>query len=112
MRLFEIDSSYYPDFARTWLSVLQGQADKQGKSSEIQFDVIKNAMGNLGITTPDALIRLKDIIDPAGDTIARIENDGTVILNTKKPSDVKSTPIPTGNSKTVDQMASRAAKQP
>jgi hypothetical protein len=106
MRLFEVDQGA----TRGVLAVLQGLANKPGskQASELPWPVIQKIMQPfaLGISTPDALIALKNQIDPAGDVIQDIKDDGTVILNTnvKDPKDQ-----PTAQSKatgpSVDQMA-------
>ncbi len=107
MRLLEVDLGA----ARDILAVLQGQADRKGQTSEIPFAAVKNLLNpfSLAINTPDALIALKNMVDPAGDVISDILDNGTVVLNTKQTSPVEKKP-PAGSSPTVDQMAKRNAK--
>lgn len=109
MRLFEVDLGS----ARDVLAVLQGLANKQGQSSELPFPVVMNVLKpfGLGISTPDGLIALKNQVDPAGDVIADILDDGTVVLNTDTPSDAQDAAIkkPTGPS--VDKMAASNSKE-
>ena len=108
MRLFEIDLGS----ARDVLAVLQGLANKEGQSSELPFPVVMNMLKpfGLGISSPDGLIALKNKVDPAGDVIQDVLDNGTIILNTKIPSDEKDAAVkkPTGPS--VDKMASANAK--
>ena len=108
MRLFEVDLGS----ARDVLAVLQGLANKEGQSSELPFPVVMNMLKpfGLGISTPDGLVALKNKVDPTGDVIQDVLDNGTVILNTKVPSDEKDAAIkkPTGPS--VDKMASANAK--
>ena len=108
MRLFEVDLGS----ARDVLAVLQGLANKEGQSSELPFPVVMNMLKpfGLGISSPDGLIALKNKVDPAGDVIQDVLDNGTVILNTKVPSDEKDAAVkkPTGPS--VDKMASANAK--
>jgi len=108
MRLFEVDLGS----ARDVLAVLQGLANKEGQSSELPFPVVMNMLKpfGLGISSPDGLIALKNKVDPAGDVIQDVLDNGTVILNTKVPSQNKDTVVkkPTGPS--VDKMASANAK--
>jgi hypothetical protein len=106
MRLFEVDHGS----ARDALAVIQGLANKEGQPSELPFPTIMNILRpfGLGISSPDGLIALKNKVDPAGDVIQDILDDGTVILNTTIPSNV--TPdaaSDTSSSPSVDQMASR-----
>lgn len=109
MRLFEVDLGS----ARDVLAVLQGLANKQGQSSELPFPVVMNVLRpfGLGISTPDGLIALKNQVDPAGDVIADILDDGTLVLNTDTPSDAQDAAIkkPTGPS--VDKMAASNSKK-
>lgn len=109
MRLFEVDLGS----ARDVLAVLQGLADKEGQSSELPFPVVMNVLRPfaLGINTPDGLIALKNEVDPAGDVIKDILDDGTVVLNTKQASQVTQEPIKTATGSTVDKMADRASKK-
>jgi hypothetical protein len=108
MRLFEVDQGS----ARDVLAVLQGLADKQGQSSELPFPVVMNMLRpfGLGISTPKGLIALKNEVDPTGDVIQDILDNGTVVLNTKVPGQEKDPAIkkPTGPS--VDKMASANSK--
>lgn len=109
MRLFEVDLGS----ARDVLAVLQGLADKQGQSSELPFPVVMNVLKpfGLGISSPDGLIALKNQVDPTGDVIADILDNGTVVLNTKAPSDAQDAAVkkPTGPS--VDKMAASGSKK-
>jgi hypothetical protein len=109
MRLFEVDLGS----ARDVLAVLQGLADKEGQSSELPFPVVMNVLRPfaLGINTPDGLIALKNNVDPAGDVIKDILDDGTVVLNTKNASQVTQEPIKTATGATVDQMAKSGAQK-
>ena len=81
MRLFEVDQGS----ARDVLAVLQGQANREGQSSTLPFAVVMKLLRpfGLGISTPDGLIALKNAVDPAGDVIDSITDDGAVILKTK-----------------------------
>lgn len=109
MRLVEVDLGS----ARDVLAVLQGLANQQGKSSELPFPIVMNVLRPfaLGISTPDGLIALKNQVDPAGDVIKDILDNGTVVLNTDhdSPHDQEKVDVPTGSS--VDQMASQGAKK-
>jgi hypothetical protein len=109
MRLFEVDQGS----ARDVLAVLQGLANKEGQPSELPFPVVMNLLRpfGLGISTPDGLIALKNKVDPAGDVISNILDNGTIVLKTNTPSPEKDQPVkkPTGSS--VDQMAKSGAKK-
>ena len=107
MRLFEVDLGS----ARDVLAVLQGQANSAGQSSTIPFSAVIRLLApyDLGINTPDGLIALKNAVDPAGDVIQDIDDQGNVILNTgeAKPNQ----PQEPAGSPAVDAMASSNAKQ-
>ena len=111
MRLFEVDAGG----AREVLAVLQGLANKPGKeqSSELPWHTVKGFLDRfaLGISTPDGLIALKNQIDPNGDVIQDVKDDGTLVLNTQfqNPNDEPQLDVPKGGP-TVDKMASRNAK--
>ena len=109
MRLFEVDLGS----ARDVLAVLQGLADQEGQSSELPFPVVMNVLRPfaLGINTPDGLIALKNEVDPAGDVIKDILDDGTVILNTKKTSQAVQEPVKSATGSSVDQMAKSGAQK-
>jgi hypothetical protein len=113
MRLFEVDQGS----AREVLAVLQGLANKDGNTSEIPFKAVLNILRPfaLGIATPDGLIALKNNVDPQGDVIQDIKDDGTVILNTttKDPNNQEEPTAPQhggGTGPGVDQMASHNAQ--
>lgn len=111
MRLFEVDLGG----AREIMAVLQGLANKPGQeqASDLPWPTVKGLLDKfaLGISTPDGLIALKNKIDPNGDVIQDIKDDGTVTLNTQfqNPNNDPESPVPTGGP-TVDKMASRNAK--
>lgn len=109
MRLFEVDIGS----ARDVLAVLQGLADRQDRPSELPFPTVMNILRpfSLGISTADGLIALKNKIDPAGDVIQDILDDGTVVLNTSTPGQTDKSDDNLGSGPTVDQMASRGAKK-
>jgi hypothetical protein len=113
MRLFEVDLGS----AREVMSVMQGLANKQGQTSELPWPVVQNILRpfRLGISTPDGLIALKNAVDPQGDVIQDIRDDGTVILNTKVQNP-NATQKPSqgvqggGGGPSLDSMASHNAK--
>jgi hypothetical protein len=109
MRLVEVDLGS----ARDVLAVLQGQANRADQPSSLPFPVIMNILKpyGLGISTPDGLIALKNAVDPAGDVISDILDDGTVLLKTKatNPNKDKAQPA-AGATPAVDAMASKNAK--
>lgn len=109
MKLFEVDLGA----ARDVLAVLQGLADKQRQPSALPFPVVMNILKpfGLGISTPDALIALKNQVDPAGDVIKDILDNGTVILNTKTPSQTDQPANKQNTGPSIDQMASQGAKK-
>jgi hypothetical protein len=109
MRLFEVDQGS----ARDVLAVLQGLANKQGQSSELPFPVVMNVLRPfaLGINTPDGLIALKNKVDPAGDVIADVLDNGTVVLKTNKESNAQDKPMDQPKGSSIDQMAKSGSKK-
>lgn len=109
MRLFEVDLGS----ARDVLAVFQGLANKEGQASELPFPVVMNILRPfaLGISTPDGLIALKNKVDPAGDVIKDILDNGTVILKTDQESNLQDKPLDVPTGTTVDKMAKSGAKK-
>ena len=108
MRLFEVDMGS----ARDVLAVLQGQANRAGQSSTLPFATVMNLIKsfNLGISTPDGLIALKNAVDPAGDVISDVLDNGTVILKTKSENPNKDQAPKTPAGPSVEKMAASNAK--
>ncbi len=109
MRLFEVDLGS----ARDVLAVFQGLANKEGQSSELPFPGVMHILRPfaLGISTPDGLIALKNKVDPAGDVIKDILDNGTVVLKTNKESNVQDQPMNQPKGPSVDKMAKSASKK-
>jgi hypothetical protein len=109
MRLVEVDLGS----ARDVLAVLQGQANRADQPSSLPFPVVMNILKpyGLGISTPDGLIALKNAVDPAGDVIADVLDDGTVLLKTNAENPNKDQAAQAGGATpAVDAMASKNAK--
>ena len=110
MRLFEVDQGG----AREVLSVLQGLANKPGsqQASELPWPAVQNLLKQfaLGISTPDGLIALKNQVDPEGDVIQDIKDDGTVVLNTQLQNPNDEPKLSAKGGPSVDKMASHNAK--
>lgn len=109
MRLFEVDLGS----ARDILAVLQGQADRMGQSATIPFPAVMKMLKpfGLGISTPDGLIALKNAVDPTGDVIADVLDNGSVVLKTKEQNPNQDQANQTGSGPSVDAMASSNAKE-
>jgi hypothetical protein len=110
MRLFEVDQGS----ARDVLAVLQGLANKEGQSAELPFPTVMKILQpfSLGISTPDGLIALKNAVDPEGDVIQDISDDGTVVLKTNEPSPLDQQQAPgRKDGPSVDRMAASGAKK-
>lgn len=109
MRLLEVDLGS----ARDVLAVLQGQANRSGQSSTLPFAAVMKLIRpfGLGISTPDGLIALKNAVDPAGDVIEDVLDNGSVILKTKTKNPNQEKPAEVGASPAVAAMASSNAKQ-
>lgn len=108
MRLFEVDLGS----ARDVLAVLQGQANRAGQPSTLPFATVMRLLQpfGLGISSPDGLIALKNQVDPAGDVIADILDNGSVVLNTNSPNQNQDPAQEKGSGPAVDAMASSNAK--
>lgn len=108
MKLYEVDIGS----ARDVLAVLQGQANRRDQPSTLPFPVVMNLLRpyGLGISTPDGLIALKNAVDPAGDVIEDVLDNGTLVLKTKAKNPNAAQQVPQGGSTTVDQMAASNSK--
>jgi hypothetical protein len=108
MRLFEVDQGS----ARDVLAVLQGLANKEGQPSELPFSVVMNILRPfaLGISTPDGLIALKNDVDPAGDVIQDISDNGAITLKTKTPGKPKQSQVKQATGPSVEKLASSNSK--
>jgi hypothetical protein len=108
MRLFEVDLGS----ARDVLAVLQGQANREHQSSTLPFPVVMKLLQpyGLGINTPDGLIALKNEVDPAGDVIQDIDNQGNITLKTHEQNPNQQPAEPKGSPE-LNAMASRNAKK-
>jgi hypothetical protein len=104
MRLFEVDQGSALEILR----VLKGLANKDGQPSTIPWPAVQKTLAglDLGISNPDALIKLANDTDPSGNIFSVSKDDqGNIVLNTnvKDPSQYAQEPKATGPS--VDQMA-------
>ena len=108
MRLFEVDQGA----ARDVLAVFQGLSNREGQSAKVPFRTVMNLIRpfGLGISTPDALIDLKNQIDPSGEVIQDISDDGTMILKSNTPSQNPPTDASTSQKSDLDRMASHNAE--
>jgi hypothetical protein len=109
MRLFEVLD---PGSIRSILAVQQGQADSGQQYSQIPFINLRDELAELGISTIDGLIDLKNQVDPNGDVIKDINAEtGMITLNTQAqaPGDTDKPKTATGPS--VDTMAASGAKK-
>jgi hypothetical protein len=109
MRLCEVDLGS----ARDVLAVLQGQSNRAGQSATLPFSTVIQLLRpfNLGISSPDGLIALKNAVDPAGDVISDILDNGSVVLNTRADNPNKDKAVATGTGPAIDAMASSGAKK-
>ena len=110
MKLFELANH---EEIRSTLAVIQGLANRKKIPSEIPWPAFKNYINGdeKGIGTPDALIAVKNAVDPNGDVIADVLDNGTVVLNTKTKSTMQNKAVDASNSSpSIDSMASQAAK--
>jgi hypothetical protein len=104
MRLFEVDQGSALEILR----VLKGLANKDGKPSTIPWPAVQKTLAglDLGISSPDALIKLANDTDPEGNIFSvSKDGQGNIVLNTivKDPAQLDQEPKATGPS--VDQMA-------
>jgi hypothetical protein len=104
MRLFEVDQGSALEILR----VLKGLANKDGQASTIPWPAVQKTLAglDLGISTPDALIKLANDTDPEGKVFSVSKDEqGNIILNTdvKDPKQAAQDAPATGPS--VDRMA-------
>lgn len=104
MRLYEVDQGSALEILR----ILKGLANKDGQPSTIPWPAVQKTLAglDLGISTPDALIKLANDTDPEGNVFTVSKDDsGNIVLNTnvKDPEQQAQEPKSTGPS--VDKMA-------
>ena len=113
MRLFELED---PNDARAILSIIQGLANHRNVPEKMPFQTFKNLIDgdSIGIGTPKALVDFKNTVDPTGDVIKSIEDEGDgnvyIILNTRNKGQVDASASSGGDGPGIGAMASKAAK--
>jgi len=106
MRLREFASS--EGSAELVLRVLRGLADKDGQPSTLPFSAVLKSIApfNLGISTPDGLVKFANDTDPNGKVLKISQDDkGNVILNTKEKDPEQAGQDMPATGPSVDQMA-------
>jgi hypothetical protein len=109
MRLREFDSDSDEGSALDVLRVLRGLANKDNQPSTLPFLAVLRIISqfNLGISTPDGLIKWANDQDPDGNVLSISQDSkGNIVLNTnvKNPKQVNQLEKPKGPS--VASMAS------
>jgi len=109
MRLFEVLDI---GSIRSILAVQQGQADSEHQYSQIPFTNLRDELAELGISTIDGLINLKNQVDPTGDVIKDINAEtGMITLNTQAQAPGNTTEPKTAAGPSIDKMAASGAKK-
>lgn len=103
MRLFEVADNDVGS-VRSYLAVKQGEG-----ASQVPFAALKRPLEQLGISTPDGLIAVKNEIDPAGDVIKDIDDNGTIHLRSSRDKNPQDDPMSQGGSM-INAMAKSGAK--
>jgi hypothetical protein len=104
MRLFEVDQGSALEILR----VLKGLANKDGQPSTIPWPAVQKTLSglDLGISTPDALIKLANDTDPEGNVFSvSKDNQGNIVLNTKVKDPEQPNQEPSATGPSVDKMA-------
>ena len=112
MRLFEVAGNQFQDDLANVLKVMQGRANSKSTTSMIPWQAINNMLSSQGYANINhqMLDKIKDKIDPNDELIQNYDDKG-ITLKTKVASPEE--PKPVGGQatpKSVDQMASSAAK--
>jgi hypothetical protein len=109
MRLFEVLDL---GSIRSILAVKQGQANSGQQYSQIPFTSLRDELAELGISTIDGLVALKNQVDPTGDVIKDIDTDtGIVTLNTQAQAPGGQETPQKAAGPSVDKMAASGAKK-
>jgi len=112
MRLFEVAGNQFQDDLAEILRVMQGRANSQQTQSVIPWSAINNMLSAHGYANINhqMLDKVKDKIDPKDELIQNYDDQG-ITLKTDVASPDDETPIGgKPQTKSVDQMASSAAK--
>jgi hypothetical protein len=104
MKLFEVASNDVGT-VRSFLAVKQGEGAKV-----VPFAALKSYLENIGISTPDGLIAVKNEIDPAGDVIKDIDDNGNVRIRGASDTNDQDAPLDTRGGSMIDQMAKSGAR--
>jgi hypothetical protein len=112
MRLFEVAGNQFQDDLANILRVMQGRANSAQTQSVIPWSAVNNMLSAKGYANinQQMLDKVKDKIDPKGELIQNSNEQG-IILKTDVASPDDETPIGgKTQTKSIDQMASNAAK--
>lgn len=111
MRLFEIAGTKFTDDLANLLQVMQGRADSQQTQSLVTWPAIEHLLmtyGHGGVSK-EILEKVRDQVDPSGQLIQDITDKGIVLKTAEASPEVTDTEY-TPNHKSVDRMASNAAR--
>jgi hypothetical protein len=104
MKLFEVAGNDVGTI-RSFLAVKQGEGAKV-----VPFAALKGYLENIGISTPDGLIAVKNEIDSAGDVIKDIDDSGNVHIRGSGDTADQDNPLDSQGGSMIDQMAKSGAK--
>ena len=111
MRLYEVAGNQFQDDLANMLRTMQGRANDEQTTSVVSWPAINNLMISFGYgnISKDMLDKVKSQIDPTGDLIQDVTDNGIVLkTEVSSPDDTQPADSMT-NSKTVDKMAHNAA---
>ena len=113
MRLYEIAEANFNSDLVNMLKVMQGRAKDAGTSSLVTWDALNTMLMSNGYSTvnSDVFAQLADQLDPSGELIKSFDERGIVLNTDLQPEPEEDLPNPLQGGKTVDQMATSAAKK-
>lgn len=111
MRLFEVAGSQFQDDLANVLKNMQGRANDTRTTSVVSWPALNNLMMafDYGEINKDIMDKIQSQVDPAGDLIQDVTDQGVVLKTDVATPDQTQTPDSGTNSKSVDKMAHNAA---
>jgi len=111
MRLYEVAGNQFQDDLANVLKNMQGRANDSRTTSVVSWPALNNLMVSFGYgdISKDMLDKVKSQVDPTGDLIQDITDQGVILKTDMSTPDQTQTPDNMSNSKSVDKMAHNAA---
>lgn len=113
MRLYEVAGNQFQDDLANMLRNMQGRANDSRTTSVVSWPAINNLMLSFGYgnISKDMVDKIQSQVDPTGDLIQDISDQGIVLKTDISSPDTTQSPSTDAGTKSVDKMAHNAAKR-